>query len=200
VAGLTLDWHQDGQQATIRQGGVLVNAARLVGVPFLLAGAYLLYHFVSGALNRDLTVVGWIALPPLGLGVALAGWCLLAWRRRARLDNARCQVTEELDFVLFKRRQVVPVHGDSVVRLRYERGSSSTRGTPRYDIHVDVVTPRQRDAMIGLFSEEQRSEAAAFAAKAAAFLGVKVQDKMVERGEVNSGGVVVEALDPEEAD
>ena len=32
MAGLTVDWQQDGQEATIRQGGALVNAARLIGV------------------------------------------------------------------------------------------------------------------------------------------------------------------------
>ena len=207
MAGLTLDWEQDGQQATIRQGGALVNAARLIGVPFLIAGGYLLYQFVGGMLNDELTVIGWIVLPLLGLGVALPGWCLLVWRRRARLNNAKREVIEELDFIIFKRRKVFPVTNDSHVRLRYEQGStSSTRGavtthsTTRYDIHVDVVTPGQPDALIALFSEPQKAEALAIAAKAAAFLGIKVQDRMVEGGEVTAGGVVVDELDPEEAD
>lgn len=202
--GLTVAWKQDGRQATIRQGGFLLNAARLVGVPFLIAGGYLLYQFIGGLLNDDLTLVGWIVLPLLGVGVALPGWCLLVWRRRARLDNAKREVVEELDFILFRWRWAVPVTTDSVVRLRYEQGStSSTQGAvitqtaTRYDIHVDVVTPRQKDTMIALFSEEQKAEARALCAKAAAFMGIAMQDKMVEGGEVGSGGVVVDMLDPE---
>ena len=207
MAGLTLDWQQDGQQATIRQGGVLVNAARLIGVPFLIAGGYLLYQFIGGLLNDELTIAGWIVLPLLGLAVALPGWCLLVWRRRARLDNARREVIEELDFILFKRRKVSRITGDSHVRLRYERGSTSstqgavtTHSATRYDIHIDVVTPKQPDAMIALFSEQQKPEALALATRAAAFLGIKVQDRRVEGGDVTSGGVVVDELEPEEAD
>jgi hypothetical protein len=89
VAGLTVDWQQDGQQAIIRQGGALVNAARLIGVPFILAGGYFLTIFLGGLLNDELTIVGWIALPLIGLAIALPGWCLMVWRRRSRLDNAK---------------------------------------------------------------------------------------------------------------
>lgn len=205
MAGLTVDWQQDGQQATIRQGGVLVNAARLIGVPFLIAGGYLLYQFVGGLLNDELTIAGWIVLPVLGLAVALPGWCLLVWRRRARLDNAKRQVAEELDFILFNRRWAAPITNQSIVRLRFEQGSTSstqgavtTHSTTRYDIHVDVVTPKQRDTMIGLFAEQQKAEALALASKAGAFLGIKVVDRMVKGGVVTSGGVVVDEVEAEE--
>lgn len=203
MAGLTVDWEQDGQQATIKQGGALVNAARLIGVPFLLAGGYLLNIFIGGLIHDELTIAGWIVLPLLGLGVALPGWCLLVWRRRARLDNAKREAAEELDFIIFKRRWAAPVTADSHIRLRYEQGStSSTQGAvttqtaTRYDIHVDVVTPGQKDTMIALFSEEQKLDALALATKAAAFMGITVQDKIVEGGTVTSGGVVVDENDP----
>jgi hypothetical protein len=204
VAGLTVDWHQDGQQATIRQGGVLVNAARLIGVPFLLVGAYFGRFFFEGLFDGGLTIAGWIVLPLLMVGAALPGWCLLMWRRRARLDNAKREVAEELDFIIFKRRWAAPVTSKSTVRLRFEQGSTSstqgavtTHSTTRYDIHVDVVTPGQKDTMIALFSEEQKAEAVELAKKAAAFLGITVSNKMVERGTVTSGGVVVDEHDPE---
>ena len=64
-----------------------------------------------------------------------------------------------------------------------------------------VTTPgKPPKALIGLFSEQQKSEALAFAAKAAAFLGIAMQDRMVESGDVNAGGVVVEQLETEDAD
>ena len=204
TATLTLDWEESGSLATIRQGGFLLNAARLIGVPFLLAGGYLLYHFFAGLLNNDLTIVGWIVMPLLGVGVALPGWCLLMWRRHALLDRAKREVSYALDFIFFERRWVAPLNADSYVRLRYEQGStSSTQGAfmthsfTRYDIHVDVVTPRQNDTMIALFAEAQKEQALAIAARAAAFLGIPVQNKMVEGGDVNSGGVVVDKDDPE---
>jgi hypothetical protein len=66
---------------------------------------------------------------------------------------------------------------------------------------VYVVTPeKQAKALIGLFSEAQKSEALDFAAKAAAFLEIAMQNRMVESGEVTAGGVVVEQLEPEDAD
>ena len=194
MAGLTVDWQQDGQEATIRQGGALVNAARLIGVPFLLAGGYLLNIFIGGLLHDELTIVGWIVLPLLGLAVALPGWCLLVWRRRARLNNARREAAEELDFIIFKRRWASPVSDKSVVRLRFERGSKDSN---LYDIHVDVVTPGQKDTMIGLFAAKQKDEALALATRAAAFMGITVLNKMVEGGTVTSGGVVVDEKDPE---
>jgi hypothetical protein len=139
--------------------------------------------------------------------VALPGWCLLVWRRRARLDNAKREVAEELDFIIFKRRWAAPVTGASVVRLRFEQGSTSstqgavtTHSTTRYDIHVDVVTPGQKDTLIALFAEEQQTEALELARKAAAFLGISVTNKMVDRGPVTSGGVVADEHDPEFAD
>ena len=114
---------------------------------------------------------------------------------------------QELDFILFKRRKAVPITNDSIIRLRFEEGSTSTtqgavtsHSRTRYDIHVDVVTPGRPDTLIALFSEAQKADALAIAAKAGAFLGVPVKDRMVDGGDVTSGGVVVEELDPEEAD
>jgi hypothetical protein len=166
VADLTLDWHQDGQQATIRQGGFAI--ARLFGLPFLAAGGYFGYYFVGGLLHpSELTWAGWTLLP---------------------------------DYLVYTYRKALPVTGDSHVRLRYEQGSTSsskgavtTHSTTRYDIHVDVVTPGKSDALIALFNEQQKSEALAF-------LAIPVQDRMFEGGEVTSGGVVVDKLDPDEAD
>jgi len=195
VAGVTVDWQQDGQQAIIKQGGVALNAARLVGVPFLWAGGYFLKIFADGVINDDLTVAGWIGLPLMGLAIALPGWCLMVWRRRARLDNAKREAAEELDFIIFKRRRAAPVTSSSIVRLRYQ----AIKDTTKSHIHVDVVTPGQNDTMIGLFDEGQKAEALELAKRAAAFLGITVADKMVEGGIVTSGGVVVDENDPEYA-
>ena len=203
---LTLDWQTDGNQATIRQGGV--NAARLFGVPFLVFGGYLAYEFVDGALQPgELTLAGWFGLPLISAVFLVPGWILIAGRKRTRIDRARREVIEEFDYLVYTRRTVSAMSADSKVLLRYEEGStSSTRGTvttrtsTRYDIHVYVTDAGKSMPLIGLFTDRQKPEALAFAAKAAAFLGIGVQNCMIESGKVNSGGVVVEHLDSEDAD
>jgi hypothetical protein len=194
---LTLDWQTDGPaQATIRQGGVIV--ARLFGIPFLLAGLYFGYQFVGGALNGELLLGGWTLLPLMMAAFLVPGWILVFGRKRTRLDAARREVVEEMDYLVYTRRKASRVTSDSQVMLRYEQGSKSDTGT-RYDIHVYVETGAQM-ALIALFGDKQKTEALAFAAKAAAFLTIPVRDRLVENGEVTSGGVVVEQLDPEDAD
>ena len=194
---VTVDWQQDGQQVIIRQGGGALNAARLVGLPFILAGGYFLKIFWGGLMNDELAGVGgWVVLPLLGLAIAFPGFCLMVWRRRATLNNANKEVAEELDFIVFKRRWAAAVSSGSFVRLQYQ----AIKDTTKSHIHVDIVTPAQRDTMIGLFDEHQKAESLELAKKAAAFLGITVKDRLVEGGTVTSGGVVVDESDPEYAD
>jgi hypothetical protein len=196
---LTLDWQTDGpSRATIRQGGVGFNAARLIGVPFLAGGGYLAYQFLGGVLHPgELTWAGWTLLPLMTAALLVPGSTLLAGRRRTTLESARLEVVEEIDYLVYTRRKVSRVTSDSHVMLRYEQGSN---GSNRYDIHVYVDTAGQRPALIGLFSDKQKDEALAFATKAAAFLTIPMRDRLVEEGEVTSGGVVVDKVDPEDVD
>jgi hypothetical protein len=194
---LTLDWQTAGPaQAVIRQGGFAV--ARLFGLPFLAAGGYFAYHFLSGVLRGELTWAGWTLLPLMMAAFLVPGWILVAGRKRTRLDSARREVVEEMDYLVYTHRKVSPVRSESHVMLRYEQGAKSSSGTG-YNIHVYVETGQQL-ALIALFDDGQKTEALAFAAKAAAFLSLPVRDCLVEGGEVTSGGVVVKQLDPEDAD
>lgn len=203
---LTLDWRIDGSQATIRQGGV--GAARLFGLPFLAVGAYFGYQFLDGVLHPgELTWAGWTLLPLMAAVFLVPGWILVAGRRRTRIDSARREVIRELDYIVYTHRTTYRVTHDSHVMLRYEQGStSSTRGaittstSTRFDIHVYVETPGQPPVLIGLFAGDQKTDALAFAGKAAAFLTLPVKDRLVERGEVNAGGVVVDHADEEDED
>ena len=194
---LTLDWQTAGpSQATIRQCGVV--AARLFGVPFLAVGGYLAYQFLGGVVHPgELTWAGWTLLPLVTAAFLVPGWILVAGRRRTRLDSARREVVQEMDYLVCTRRIVSRVTSDSHVLLRYEKGSSNSH---RVDIHVYVDSDGRRPALIGLFADAQKTEAEAFAAKAAAFLTIPVRDRLVEKGDLTAGGVVVEQLDPEEAD
>ena len=203
---LTLDWQQDGQQATIRQGGFAV--ARLFGLPFLAAGGYFAYYFFGGMIpgSGGLTWAGWTILPLMMLAFLVPGWILVFGRKRTRLDSARREVVEEMDYLVYTYKKPLPVTSDSYVRLRYEKGATTatkgaltTHTSTGYDIHVDVVTGDQ-DALVALFNGNQKEEALALGAKAAAFLAIPMKDRMFEKGEVTSGGVVVDKLEPGEAD
>jgi len=193
---LTLDWQTDGPaRATIRQGGV--GAARLFGVPFLLTGAYFAYQFAAGALQGELLVGGWTLLPLITAAFLVPGWILVVGRRRTVLESARREVIQEMDYLVYTRRIASPVRSDSHVMLRYEQGSKDSN---RVDIHVYVDNAAQRPALIGLFTGGQKTEALAFAARAAAFLSLPVRDRLVEEGEITAGGVVVDRIAADDAD
>jgi hypothetical protein len=204
---ITMEWSEETPgHVTLRQGGAA--AARWFGAPFLAVGGYFGYQFVDGALHPgELAWAGWTLLPLFAAAFLVPGWILLVGRRRTRLDAARREVVEELDFLVYTRRISTRVSSDSRVMLRYERGSTTERRgviadttVTGFDIHVYLETPGSRLAMLALFSGGQKSEALAFAARAAAFFSVPVEDRMVEGGEVSSGGVVVDRLGPDEAD
>ena len=196
-----VDWQTEGPAvATVRQGGPI--AARLFGIPFLLAGGYLGYQFVGGMLSPgELTWAGWTLLPLMAMAFLVPGWILTAARRTTRLDAAKRVVVEELDYRVYARRTSSEVSRDSVVMLRYESSSASSNSNsnPIYTINVYLETPGKKLVLLALFSDGQKSEALAFATKAAAFLSITTSDRLVEGGEVTSGGVVVAALDPDEA-
>ena len=198
MAALTLDWQSDGpSRATIRQGGATIGLARVLGLPFLAAGGYFAYQFLSGALQGELLIGGWILLPVFAAVFLIPGWILVAGRRRTLIDNARREVVQEMDYLVYTRRIVSRVTSESNVMLRYEAGSKDSH---RVDIHVYVDNGNEQRVMIGLFGDAQKTAALAFAAKAAAFLTLPVKDRLVEKGDINSAGVVVEELDPEDAD
>jgi len=63
-----------------------------------------------------------------------------------------------------------------------------------------LVPDEKRMILLALFRESDKAESLDFARQVAGLLGLDVQDRRVEHGEVTAGGVVVERLGPDEAD
>ena len=203
---MSADW-QDQGPANVVITPTGLGMARVFGLPFAAIGAYLLYQFVSGGVRGELTGAGWVLLPIVTAAFLVPGWLILAFRKRIHLDAGRREATEEFDFLIYRRRTTTALSAGGSVMLRFERlsqrsaqGPLLSTGATTYAIHVYLVADQRRNVLIALFGEKQKPEALAFAGKAAAFFGLEVQDQCHQGGEVNSAGVVVERLGPDEAD
>jgi hypothetical protein len=205
------DWRQDGPDAVvITPGGA--GVVRLLGAPFAAAGLWFLYQFAGGVLHpSEMTVFGWILLPILAAAFLVPGWIILVGRKRTRIDVTRREAAEEFDFLVYTRRKTTAVPRDAHVLVRYEEGSkgddnsASTYTTnvyidPRGSMPAEQATTRAGLILLALFGSKEKTRAMEFARRVAALLGLDVQDRCVEGGEVAAGGIVVDRLGPDEAD
>ena len=179
--------------------------ARLFGVPFLAVGGYFLYQLIGGLLHpAEMTIAGWILLPLMTAAFLVPGWLLVAFRKRAILDATTREVSDELDFLVHTRRTRTPIPTTARVLMRYERGAErKTRGSLTTSVRTGFLLPvylatGKKEVLLALFGEREKPEATAFAKKAAAFLGLEVQDRLVEGGEITSGGHVVARAEDED--
>lgn len=159
---------------------------RVVSLPFLGLGGYLVWQVVAGALQRDLTVAGAIALPILALAFLVPGWILLAGRRRTAIDPALRLVVREIDFRLFSRRQVEPVpvgaHVDVVLETRrIDRGEgtggSSDDAEPqrRHTFAViEIAAPGSTPILLAVLDGAEEGRGREIARQAAVLLGLPV--------------------------
>ncbi|HLA78600.1 MAG TPA: hypothetical protein VJU18_13555 [Vicinamibacteria bacterium] len=199
-------WRESGSgKVTVSQPGP--GMARLFGLPFLAVGGYLLYQLVGGLLQpAEMTVAGWVILPLMTAAFLVPGWLITVFRKRTELDVGTREVLEIFDFLVYTHRRRTEVLPGAQVMLRYERGSErSTRGPAvthtrtSFWVHLYVVVG-SRMVLVALFEESEKATALALAQKVGSLLAIEVQDRCVEGGEITSGGVVVDRLDPDEAD
>lgn len=200
-------WREDAPGVvTIGHGSLL--AARLFGVPFAAVGVYFLYQLLDGALHpSEMTIAGWLMLPAITATFLVPGWILLFGRKRTRINASLREATEEFDFLVYTRRVTTRIPLDAQVLLRYERGATVTTKGPMtdrvatgFDTHVYLAPTDKKLVLLGLFASNDASGPMEFAQKVARMLGLDVQDRRVEGGEVTAGGVVVDRLGPDEAD
>ena len=141
-----------------------------------------------------LTIAGWLLLPLFAAGFLVPGWIILFGRKRTRIQVTLREALEESDFLVYTRRQTSRIPSDAHVMLRYEKAG------PRYDTHIYLVVSEKKDILLTIMPSNDTAGAMAFAHKVAARLGLDVQDRRVEHGEVSVGGVVVDRLGPDDAD
>jgi hypothetical protein len=119
------------------------------------------------------------------------GWIILFGRKRTRIETTRREAIEEFDFLVYTRRKTSPIPRDAHVLLRYEKSGNGTA------VHV-YLEPGL--ILLTMFGSREQAGALEFAQKVARLLGIDVQDRCVEKGEINAAGVVVDRLGPDEAD
>lgn len=192
----TTNWAERGTHAVVTLP--VPFTARLFGLPFLGIGLYLLRMLVIGAMHpAEMTVAGWILLPLITLAFLAPGLALVLLRKRVVIDAAARTAVDEMDFLLYTKRLSSPLLSSTHVMIRYELGTPGDDDSDSvYWTHVYLMT--EKPVLIGMFAQQERAAADALARRVAMFLGVELQDKRIEGGEVNAGGVVVDRLGPDE--
>ena len=208
----TTSWREEGPDVVTIARSIPVFA-RLLSVPFLYFGGKLLYLFLDAAVHPsagELTIVGAIGMPILAAALIVPGWAFLTVRRWVRIDATRREATDQTNFLVYTHSVTTPIPRDAHVMLRYEVGSRGEAATTA--AHVYLVPPDNAELQhvpgapkldkvrLAMFFGKQTDEPLELAQKVARFLGLDVRDLRVEGGEVTAGGVVVDRLDPDEAD
>jgi len=186
-------WRDEGPDAIVVGQGAM-GPARLFGLPFAAIGGWFLYQLASGVVGGELTIAGWLMLPVFAALFLVPGWIILFGRKRTKIQVTLRQATEEFDFLVYTRRQVTRIPADAHVLLRYERIGE------RYPPHVHLVTSARKMILLAIMPHGDADGAMAFARKVASRLGIEIQDRRVENGEVAAGGIVVDRLGPDDAD
>ena len=190
-------WTEQGTRAVVNLPIPFV--ARLFGLPFLAVGIYMGSWLLSGILHpTEMTTAGWLLLPSITLAFLAPGWALVLLRKRVVIDAGSRLVLDETDFLIYTKRTSTDLPTRTHVALQVERGSGGTNSrNPLYWIHVCLVTDTA-EVLLAMFADREKVEARAFAGQVATFLRTDVQDRIVEAGEVNAGGVVVDRLGDDE--
>ena len=189
----TVDWREAGPGVVVITPGGM-GSMRLLGLLFGAPGAWFLYQFAGGVLHPgEMTVFGWVLLPVIAAVFLVPGWIVLVARKRTRLDAIRREATEEFDLLIYTRRTTTAIPREAHVMVRYEKSGND------YPAHV-YLDASGTQILLAMFAADAKTAAPEFAQKVAGLLGLGVQDRRVEDGEVASGGIVVDRLGPDDAD
>lgn len=187
---MSAQWSRTTEGLEIHQRASLL--ARLFGLPFLAAGLYFLWHFVTGLIGffvpslGELTIPGVIMLPVFALLFGTPGWLLAVTRKRTRIEaTTRRVVVEVFDYRLYQHRKERPIPRGARVRLRLEKSQSTgdKGGRTVVLLLVDIVG-EDAEIPLGVFGDQEVEPARALAKEAAGLLGISIADE-IERGAID---------------
>jgi hypothetical protein len=196
---MAAQWSRTTEGLEISQTGSLLT--KLFGLPFLGAGLYLLWQFVTGLAGffvpslGQLTIAGFIMLPVFALLVGTPGWLLVVTRKRTLVEAATRRVLEVFDHLVYKHRKEKPIPRGARVRLRLEKSQSTgdKGGRTVVLLLVDIVG-ENAEIPLAVFGDDEVEPARALAMEAAGLLGISIAD------EIEKGAVDPSADDDEEED
>jgi hypothetical protein len=196
---MAAQWSRTTEGLEISQTGSLLT--KLFGLPFLGAGLYLLWQFVTGLAGffvpslGQLTIAGFIMLPVFALLVGTPGWLLVVTRKRTLVEAATRRVLEVFDHLVYKHRKEKAIPRGARVRLRLEKSQSTgdKGGRTVVLLLVDIVG-ENAEIPLAVFGDDEVEPARALAMEAAGLLGISIAD------EIEKGAVDPSADDDEEED
>src|SRR5262249_18472911 len=182
-------WSRTSDGLEISQTGSLL--AKLFGLPFLAAGLYLLWHFVTGLVGffvpdlGQLTIAGVIILPIFALLAGTPGWLLVVTPKRTATEAATRAGVAVFGDLVYKDRQQGRVPAGARVRLRLEMSQSTgdKGGRTVVLLLVDIVG-KDAEIPLAVFGEHEVEPARALAMEAAGLLGISIADE-IDRGAVD---------------
>ena len=155
------------------------GAARLFGVPFLLAGLWFGYYlilslasFVTGQSGPEM-IPGLILLIVMTAAFFLPGWMLLAARAVVEIDRSAGVVNVMRDLRFYKHRSTRRLSEFSSLQVDLLRRSSNRQSGGR-SFKVDLAAPSRNNQVVGLFDDPDA--ALAHGRRLSALLGLPVQD------------------------
>jgi hypothetical protein len=186
---MAAQWRRTSEGLEISQSGSLLT--KLFGLPFLLAGLYLLWHFVTGLVGffvpsfGQLTIAGVVMLPAFALLCGTPGWLLVVTRKRTLIEAATRRVIEVFDHLVYQHRKERPVPARARVRLRLEKSQSTGEkgGRTVVLLLVDIVG-ENAEIPLGVFGDDEVEPARALAMEAAGLLGISIADE-IEKGAID---------------
>ena len=187
----SVDIHVYGDRARIKmRTGILV---RLLGLPFLLFGGWMLYHFAAGLIEyvHGASAEEWLsALPGFLLTLVFTaiflapGVMLCLFRMRVELDRAKGTVTHVKDFLFYRWTRKMPIKDIRQIVARQTSANRSRQSAEGFSGNRSKMTVYPVDIefetsdSMGVSQSGEKAEAKKIARGLAEFLGVPLNDRL----------------------
>jgi len=168
----------EGPLKIILRGG---GAARLFGVPFLIAGIWFGYHLifslvdlVTGQSGLEM-IPGFILLTTMTAAFFLPGWMLLAARAIVEIDRTTGTVAVVRDLRFYRHRAIRRLSDFSKLEVDVLSTSPSRGRSGSSGFQVELAAPSRENQVVGLFDDAD--EALVHGRRLSALLGLPIEDR-----------------------